>query len=96
MDAFHTNGACGTTRCTNTSRFAGFTLAATATSVISRSDRIHASRDPTGLRTIQHIVYLLVEYAHTHAIAPQAIGAGSVACVSYVLYRRYIFTAEVK
>lgn len=38
------------------------------------------------------IVYLLVEYASTHYLVAQTIGAGSVAITSYFVYRFYIFT----
>lgn len=37
------------------------------------------------------IVYLLVEYAGTHYLVAQTVGAGSVALVSYFVYRSYIF-----
>ena len=45
-----------------------------------------------GINTL--IVYLLVEYADAHYLIAQAVGAGLVACVSYVVYKRYIF-AEI-
>lgn len=50
----------------------------------------------TNLAVNTLIVYLLVEYAHMYPLLAQAIGAGSVAFVSYVLYQRYIFTTEVE
>lgn len=38
------------------------------------------------------VVYLLVEYAAAHYLVAQAIGAGTVAITSYIIYRFYIFT----
>ncbi|MBI4065861.1 GtrA family protein [Candidatus Kaiserbacteria bacterium] len=37
------------------------------------------------------IVYALVEYANAHYLIAQTIGAGSVALVSYFVYKLYIF-----
>lgn len=37
------------------------------------------------------IVYVLVEYVGAHYLIAQTIGAGSVALVSYFVYRFYIF-----
>jgi putative flippase GtrA len=39
------------------------------------------------------IVYILVEYTGAHYLVAQAVGAGSVALVSYFVYRLYIFRA---
>ncbi len=41
------------------------------------------------------IVYLFVEYASAHYLIAQTIGAGSVAVVSYFVYRFYIFADRV-
>ncbi len=38
------------------------------------------------------IVYVLVERVNVHYLVAQTIGAGSVALVSYFIYRLYIFT----
>lgn len=37
------------------------------------------------------IVYILVEHLHAHYLIAQTIGAGSIAVVSYLIYRSYIF-----
>lgn len=42
-----------------------------------------------GVNTL--IVYLLVEYANLYYLIAQAIGAGLVACTSYLAYKHYIF-----
>lgn len=44
-----------------------------------------------GVNTL--IVYVLVEYTGAHYLVAQTVGAGSVAFVSYFVYRRYIFAA---
>ena len=37
------------------------------------------------------IVYALIEYRHIYYLVAQAVGAGSVALTSYVVYSLYIF-----
>lgn len=38
------------------------------------------------------VVYVLIEYTGVHYLVAQTIGAGSVALISYFVYRLYIFT----
>lgn len=45
----------------------------------------------TNLLANTGIVYFLVEYVGSHYLVAQTISAGSIAMVSYLIYRSYIF-----